>query len=109
MKNDALIFLWHNLSSLIRGLTEELVIAIDEPGDFRVETKAGRPFVSVRIQKRHVGLYLLPLYYHPDVLPYSLKKFKSGKSVLRFKDEEQLQPDELRTLIENCIAMIEHY
>ena len=85
------------------------MIEIDEPGDFRVETKAGRPFVSVRIQKRHVGLYLLPLYYHPDVLPYSLKKFKSGKSVLRFKDEEQLQPDELRTLIENCIAMIEHY
>ena len=109
MKNDALIFLWHNLSSLIRELTEELVITIDEPGDFRVETKTGRPFVSVRIQKGHVGLYLLPLYYHPDVLPYSLKKFKSGKSTLRFKDEEQLQPDELRTLIENSMAMIEHY
>ena len=109
MKNDALIFLWHNLSSLIRKWTEELVIAIDEPGDFRVETKTGRPFVSVRIQKGHVGLYLLPLYYHPDVLPASLIKFKSGKSTLRFKDEEQLQPDELRTLIENCLAMIEHY
>jgi hypothetical protein len=109
MKNDALIFLWHNLSSLIRELTEELVITIDEPGDFRVETKTGRPFVSVRIQKGYVGLYLLPLYYHPDVLPYSLKKFNSGKSTLRFKDEEQLQPDKLRTLIENCIAMIEHY
>ena len=69
MKNDALIFLWHNLSSLIRGLTEELVIEIDEPGDFRVETKAGRPFVSVRIQKGHVGLYLLPVSYTHLTLP----------------------------------------
>ena len=80
MKNDALIFLWHNLSSLIRNWTEELEIAIDEPGDFRVETKTGRPFVSVRIQKGHVGLYLLPLYYHPDVLPYSLKNSSPEKA-----------------------------
>ena len=85
MKNDALIFLWHNLSSLIRGLTEELVIAIDEPGDFRVETKTGRPFVSVRIQKGHVGLYLLPLYYHPDVLPTSLKKIQVWKKYLEIQ------------------------
>ena len=85
MKNDALIFLWHNLSSLIRELTEELVIEIDEPGDFRVETKAGRPFVSVRIQKRHVGLYLLPLYYHPDVLPTSLKKIQVWKKYLEIQ------------------------
>ena len=109
MKNDSLIFLWHALSTIAREKTTGLEIVIDEPGDLRIETETGRPFVSVRIQKGHVGLYLLPLYYHPDVLPYRLNKFKSGKSTLRFKDEGELSSDDLTTLIDNCMAMVDHY
>ena len=109
MKNDSFLFLWARLSKIIQDCTKELEVVVDEPGDLRVETSSGRPFASVRIQRNHVGIYLLPLYYHPDVLPQSLSERKSGKSTLRFRDERDPSIDDLPDLIENCLALIDHY
>ena len=109
VKNDSFLFLWARLSKIVQDCTKELEVVVDEPGDLRVETSSGRPFVSVRVQRNHVGIYLLPLYYHPDVLPQSLSEKKSGKGTLRFRDERDVSIVDLPILIENCLALIDHY
>ena len=109
MKNDGLLFLWDSLSTIVKRSVTDLEIAIDEPGDLFVKTPRGRPFARVRIQKKHVGVYLLPMYYHPEVLPQSLSKKKSGKGTLKFKQQNEDVNAELSCLIENCLAFVGHY
>ncbi len=109
VKNDDLLFLWDSLSTIVKNCTTNLERAIDEPGDLFVKTPNGRPFARVRIQKKHVGIYLLPMYYHPEVLPLNLSKKKSGKSTLKFKDQDEDVDADLTCLIENCLAFVGHY
>jgi|TARA_B100000959_G_scaffold246032_1_gene271159 hypothetical protein len=109
MKNDSFLFLWDMISRIVRGCAKDLVVTVDEPGDLRVETKRGRPFVSVRIQRDHVGVYLLALYYHPDVLPKSLFERKSGKGTLRFRNKRDVSIEDLSNLINKCLALIDLY
>ena len=72
MKNPSHLFLWARLAEIVREGAAGLPVTVDEPGDLRIETESGRPFASVRRQLHHVGVYLLPLYYYPDMLPASL-------------------------------------
>ena len=109
VKNDSFLFLWDKLSTVVKECSQGLEIAIDEPGDLFIKTGKGRPFARVRIQKKHVGIYLLPMYYYPEVLPHSLSKKKSGKGTLKFQHEDEDISTDLSCLIENCLAFVEHY
>ena len=109
MKNPSRLFLWARLAEIVREGSAGLPVVVDEPGDLRIETEAGRPFASVRIQLHHVGVYLLPLYYHPYILPASLRSRKSGAVTLRFTNEEDAMIGELGILIERCLSTIAHY
>jgi hypothetical protein len=109
MKNDSLLFLWAKLSTIIQEASIGMPVIMYEPGDLRIETGAGRPFATVRIQRSHVGVYLLPLYYHPEILPAVLKPRKTGKGTLRFTEDADSVIDEMPALIERCRAMVGHY
>ena len=109
VKNDSFLFLWHKLSTIVKDCSKDLEIAIDEPGDLFVKTGKGRPFARVRIQKKHVGIYLLPMYYYPEVLPHNLSKKKSGKGTLKFQNLDEDIGGDLSCLLENCLALVEHY
>ena len=109
VKNDSFLFLWDKLSTIVKDCSEGLEIAIDEPGDLFVKTVKGRPFARVRIQKKHVGIYLLPMYYYPEVLPHNLLKKKSGKGTLKFQHEGEDISTDLSSLIRNCLAFVGHY
>jgi len=109
VKNDSFLFLWDTLSTIVKDCSKGLEIAIDEPGDLFVKTRKGRPFARVRIQKKHVGIYLLPMYYYPEVLPQNLSKKKSGKGTLKFQHEDEDIGTDLSCLIENCLAFVEDY
>lgn len=109
MKNESLLFLWDTLSTVVKDRSKGLEIAIDEPGDLFVKTGKGRPFARVRIQKKHVGVYLLPMYYYPEVLPQKLSKKKSGKGTLKFHPDNEDFHADLSCLIENCLALVGHY
>ncbi|MBR84527.1 MAG: hypothetical protein CMA85_01065 [Euryarchaeota archaeon] len=109
MKNPEHLFLWARLAGIVREVCEGLPVIVDEPGDLRIETQAGRPFVSVRIQRSHVGLYLLPIYYFPELLPASLSVRKSGLGTLRFNKDEDELIDEVATLIGRSLSTIGHY
>ena len=109
MKNPNHLFLWARLAEIVRDGSAGLPVTVDEPGDLRIETESGRPFASVRIQLHHVGVYLLPLYYYPDMLPVSLGSRKSGAVTLRFANEEDAMIGDLGTLIERCLSAIGNY
>ena len=109
VKNDSYLFLWDKISTIVKDRSKGLEIAIDEPGDLFIKTGKGRPFARVRIQKKHVGVYLLPMYYYPEVLPHNLSKKKSGKGTLKFQHEDEDNSTDLSCLIENCLAFVEHY
>ena len=109
MVNDELLFVWLKIATVVRQSSDGLNVIVDEPGDLRIKTNCGRPFVSVRKQKGHVGVYLLPVYYHPEVLPQSLRASKTGKGTLRFHEEQDRLIDDMPKLIERCRAMIGHY
>jgi hypothetical protein len=109
MKNPSQLFLWAKLAELVREGSTGLPVSVDEPGDLRIETEKGRPFATVRIQLHHVGLYLLPLCYHPDILPANLRSRKSGVGTLKFTNEEDPLIGEIGTLIERCLSTIGHY
>ena len=55
--------LWSHLAEAARQGGSAQVITVDEPGRLRIETAAGRPFCEVRIQKGHVGVYLLAVVH----------------------------------------------
>ena len=109
VKNDSLLFSWHAVATIVRDYSQDQEIVIDEPGDLFVKTRNGRPFARVRIQKKHVGLYLLPMYYFPDVVPQELSDNKSGKGTLRFQKNDKYTEAKLIILIENCLAVIGYY
>ena len=109
MKNPTYLFLWAKLADIIRENSTGLPITVDEPGDLRSETKAGRPFASGRIQLHHVGVYLLPLYYHPEILPPALGSRKSGKATFRFTKEDDTSIDELSVLMQRCRSLVGNY
>ena len=109
MKNERLIFLWSELAGIVRTICSTMNLVCDEPGNLRIETMHGRPFVTVRIQKEHVGLYVLPLYYHPEILPLALKPRKSGKSTLKFNKGQELLEPKIKQLLQRCQALIEAY
>ena len=109
MKNENLLFTWAAMQHLLRPKVVELVCTTDEAGDWRVETPTGRPFLTLRIQKHHVGLYLLPMYYHPEVRPPALNRYLSGKSTFIFKAHHELPEEALVNIIEACKAFIGLY
>jgi len=109
MKNLGRMILWARLAEIVRDESTGLPVTVDEPGDLRIETEAGRPFAIVKIQLHHVGVYLLPLYYYPDMLPASLGSRKSGAVTLRFTNEEDGAIGDLGTLIERCLSTIGNY
>ncbi|MDP6333317.1 MAG: hypothetical protein QF479_01630 [Candidatus Poseidoniaceae archaeon] len=109
MKNDKLVFLWSQLSEFVKIECDGLTIVFDEPGDLRIETSEGRPFVTIRIQRRHVGMYLLPLYYHRHLITQYIENLRKGKTTLYFKTKTDIDEIEIRNLIQNCRTMIGKY
>ena len=109
MKNELLFSLWIELKQLIEPLCEGLPKIPDEPGDWRVETTTGRPFISLRIQKSHVGLYLLPMYYHQHIRPKSMDSFLSGKSTFRFRSNSDFPYEGIQEIIERARTLIGSY
>ena len=110
MIDDELVIFWHALwtqiAEIVQEYSRDLLIITNVSGDLRIETKDGRPFVRVRVQRKHVGVYLLPLYYHRRILPSSLKQYYSGKGTLRFIDVDENILSEFRELMERCQSLI---
>jgi len=109
IKNEGLLFVWAEIQSLLRPLCATQVETVDEPGDWAVDTPSGRPFLKLRVQKRHVGLYLLPLYYHPGAMEPELRSALRGKTTFRFTRHTALPLAALERQIEACLGLVGLY
>ena len=109
MKNEHFLFLWAALKEALEPACKGLVEVRDEPGDWAIDTPAGRPFLKLRIQKAHVGLYILPLYYHPKALEPDLRPHLKGKVTLRFSNLETIPTEALGRQAETCLALVGLY
>ena len=109
MKNEVFFSCWIEVKQIIEPLCVGLPVLTDEPGDWRVETPTGRPFITLRIQKSHVGLYLLPMYYHPHICPRSMENYLKGKSTFRFVRTKPLLLGGIQNVIERARTMIGTY
>ena len=109
MKNESLLSIWIEAKQIIEPLCDGLPVLTDEPGDWRVETPCSRPFITLRIQKSHVGLYLLPMYYHPYIRPQSMDIYLKGKSTFQFVRTKPLPVEGIQDITKRARAMIGTY
>ena len=107
--DESLMFLWAKLAEIVRSETGELVATEDEWGRIRITTKTGRPFVCVQVMQRHVSVFSLPMAYHPDILPISLRPRKSGRVTLKFVDEKDPLVKYVAKLLQNSMEIISDY
>lgn len=105
VKNPELLPLWSSIRALFVGYEAEMEVVRDEPGYYRLKTESGRPFVSLVIQKKHVGLYSMPLYEN-EILAEELETAKIGKSCLGFVEEDDLILNLIESFIQRCFM---HY
>jgi hypothetical protein len=103
------MFLWAALAEVVRAETTELLTTDDEWGRLRITTKTGRPFVCVQVMQRHVSVFSLPMGYHPDILPVSLRPRKSGRVTLKFTNENDPLIKEVVILLQNSMTVIDDY
>ena len=88
----------------------QMQIERDEPGDYSLIRMNGRPFARTKVQKKHVGLYLMPLHENQDLfdsLNAGLKSRLNGKC-FRFKDEDDLVIDSIPVLLQASADLGEH-
>ena len=109
MKNEDFLFVWAAIKEVLAPACRGLVQVRDEPGDWAIDTPSGRPFLKLRIQKKHVGLYVLPLYYHPEALDPALRLHLNGKVTLRFSKPDALPVEALQRQAETCLALVGLY
>ena len=78
-----------------------MVIVKDEPGYYRLATRTGRPFISLVVQKKHVGIYSMPLY-EDSSLAGELEYARIGKSCLGFTDEVEPKLEMVKDYFQRC-------
>ena len=76
-------------------------VTIDEHGYYRLYTPTRRPFIAVAIQKKHVGIYSMPLYEVPH-LAGALGNLRIGKSCIGFRTEDDPLLVEVPAYFERC-------
>lgn len=92
-KNIGLLPIWEELTKYCKKYESVMSIKKDEIGYYRLETLSKKPFIATCVQKKHVGLYSVVMYRHPEVIPKELENFRVGKSCMGFVDfDENFDP-----------------
>jgi hypothetical protein len=99
--------LFDRLATILAPYRSTLIAKADEPGNLYLETRpstaypGGLFFGAVKIGKRYVSFYLMPVYVHPDLLQGispELRKRMHGKSCFNFTRHDDARFAELETL-----------
>lgn len=100
------------LRDVLRPRAKGLVIKVDAPGNYYVESPKpyeGKPLfvAAVRAGKAYVSYYLFPIYMNPELvktIPPELKKRLQGKSCFNFKTMEPEVFEQLAELTDRGLA-----
>ncbi|HJM68043.1 MAG TPA: hypothetical protein QF716_04115 [Candidatus Thalassarchaeaceae archaeon] len=110
VKNPELAPLWAIIQEMVAKHEPQMQIKLDEPGDYSLIRINGRPFARTKVQKKHVGLYLMPLHENQDLfesLNPGLKSRLNGKC-LRFQDEDDPVIASIPALLQASADLGEH-
>ena len=102
MKNPALAYLWQQIVDMCKSYEKTMLKIKEEDGYYRILTLSGRPFLTVAVQKKHVGLYMIALY-EDSTLAGPLEGARIGKSCLGFRDENTPLLDEIPSYLGRCL------
>ena len=95
---------FNSLRSILAEHADSLNVMVDAPDNYYLDTyhiqKNKKPlyFGSVKIQKKYVSYYLMPVYFNPGLVENispELTKRRQGKSCFNFKAEDQALFEEL--------------
>ena len=108
MTDDAqLTAVFDRLAAIFAPYRSTVIAKSDEPGNLYLETPpsaaypSGFFFGAVKIGKRYVSFYLMPIYVHPDLLDGmspKLRKRMQGKSCFNFTRSDDALFGELEAL-----------
>ena len=88
-----LVAVFEALREVLAAHAKQLVVAVDEPGQYALNTDRPGPngdpmyFGGVRLGKRYVSFYLMPVYVEPALLDEAspeLHRRMQGKSCFNF-------------------------
>jgi len=106
VRNLAYLGLWSELAETIRRAGHEQTTTVDEPGRLRLETARRRPFCEARVQKGHVGVYIIALIHLGLELPPQLEEHRTGRGTLRFRSVTAEVLFELEAFLTNLQGLV---
>ena len=101
MKNADLAVLFFRLRDMLSRYESFMRIVVDEEGYYRLYTLTRRPFMGICVQRRHVGIYVMPITDNP-LLIGPLKSKRIGKGTIGFSRDDDPLIDEVPAFIERC-------
>jgi hypothetical protein len=108
---------YDELKVLLTPYAGQMVVTEDQPGGYSLNTKQwvkpNQPvfFASIKVQKRYVSFYLMPVYAHPELLEDisdDLRRRMQGKSCFNFTQVDPELFAELRELTARGYAAYRH-
>ena len=76
-------------------------VTIDEEGYYRLYTPNRRPFIAVAIQKKHVGIYSMPLFDNPSLIG-KLSECIIAKTCIGFRTDDVPLLGEVPAYFQRC-------
>ena len=101
MKNVDLAVLFFKLREILAKHEPFLKVIVDDEGYYRLFTPTNRPFIGIKVQKKHVGIYVLPVYYNPELIG-NMASRQVGKCTFAFKHDNDEMIKHLPDFFERC-------
>tara|TARA_B000000565_G_scaffold202996_1_gene156569 strand:+ start:267 stop:653 length:387 start_codon:yes stop_codon:yes gene_type:complete len=101
MKNVDHAVLFFKLREILAKHEPFLKVIVDDEGYYRLFTPTNRPFIGIKVQKKHVGIYVLPVYYNPELIG-NMSSRQVGKCTFAFKHDNDEMIEHLPDFFERC-------
>ena len=101
MKNAELAVLFFRLRDMLSKYESFLRIVKDEDGYYRLYTPTRRPFMGICVQRKHVGVYVMPICEN-EFLVGELSEKQIGKGTLGFTRDDDPFLEKMPSFIERC-------
>ncbi|MDP6870275.1 MAG: hypothetical protein QGI21_05840 [Candidatus Poseidoniaceae archaeon] len=108
MKNVGLAVLFFKLREMLEIYASNMRVTINEEGYYRLYTPTNRPFMAICVQRKHVGIYVMPLCEDQNLIG-NLEPKRIGKGTLGFVSDEDPLLVEVPSFIERCYQHCIHY
>ena len=79
MKNAELAVLFFKLKDMLAKYESFLRVVKDEEGYYRLYTPTRRPFMGICVQRKHVGVYVMPIFENANLNNDLITGFKRAK------------------------------